>query len=191
VLRFRDRKKLGHSEHVLMGSSRELFRAYLDESEDSSSGIYAVGGFVGHAEVWDSLEPQWLSDLPSGVTLFHATDCFTGNNEFAGVSIADRVAVLNRLTNVIAAHDVWLVGYGIDAKTYQKLAPKAKENEFLRNKYAGRLVELWSLPVTPWEISQPRRLSGRFWTEANSRNGVLSSLKATNTVRAPIGQLEK
>lgn len=30
-----------------------------------------------------------------------------------------------------------LIGYGVDAKTYRKFAPKAKQNEFLGNKYAA------------------------------------------------------
>jgi hypothetical protein len=40
---------------------------------------------------------------------------------------------------VLIAHDVWLIGYGIVASAYKKLAPKRRENEFLRNKYAGPL----------------------------------------------------
>jgi hypothetical protein len=50
-----------------------------------------------------------------------------------------------KLTDVIAAHKVQLVGYGIDAKTYRSLAPNKKQNEFLANKYAapfGGAVEL-------------------------------------------------
>jgi hypothetical protein len=35
-----------------MTDPQELFRAYLDESEESSSGVYVVGGFVGKADVW-------------------------------------------------------------------------------------------------------------------------------------------
>jgi len=98
-----------------MGNNRECFRA----------------------EVWDGLEPRWLESLPIGTTSFHATDCFTGNNAFAGSNLSNRSRLLNRLTDVIVDHDIRLVGYSIDAKTYRKLAPKAKENEFLRNKYAA------------------------------------------------------
>jgi hypothetical protein len=76
---------------------------------------------------------------------FHATDCFTGDNGFAGIDIPDRIAILDKLTSVIAAHDVKLVGYGIDAKTYHALASIKKQSEFLANKYAvpfGGAVEL-------------------------------------------------
>lgn len=113
-----------------------LFRAYLDESEDSASGIYAVGGFVGKAKVWESIEAH-LPSLPRGVSCFHATDCFTGNREFDGVDIPERVSLLDALTDLIVGHEVWLIGYGLDSRVYKRLAPKGKDNEFLGNKYAA------------------------------------------------------
>lgn len=115
----------------------ESFRAYLDESEDSATGLYAVGGFVGKAETWELLQPKWLECLPSGVSVFHTTDCFSGNEQFEGVDILERVGLLDKLTDVILAHEVFLIGYGIDARTYKKLAPKARSNDFLQNKYAA------------------------------------------------------
>lgn len=128
-----------------MEIGQELFRSYLDESEDSGTRIYVVGGFVGKQTVWSELEPKWLQSLPPGISSFHATDCFTGNRAFKQIDIPQRVALLDKLTEVIVAHEVFLVGYGIDAKTYEKVAPKAKQNEFLKNKYAapfGGVVEL-------------------------------------------------
>jgi hypothetical protein len=114
----------------------EEFRAYLDESEASANGIYAVGGFVGRTETWELMEPKWMDCLPPGL-LFHATDCFSGNRQFEGRGIPERVALLGRLTDLIVAHEIFLVGYGIDARTYQQLAPKPKNNDFLQNKYAA------------------------------------------------------
>jgi hypothetical protein len=121
----------------IMRNGPESFSAYLDESEESSVGVYAVGGFVGKAEVWEALTTKWLDCLPTGITCFHATDCFTGNKQFEGLDIPERVEILDKLTDVILAHQVRLIGYGLDAKTYTKLAPKAKQNEFLENKYAA------------------------------------------------------
>jgi hypothetical protein len=118
-------------------NERQFFHAYLDESEDAASGVYVVGGFVGKAAAWDELEAKWRRCLPLRITFFHATDCFTGNNQFRGMDIPQRVALLDRLTDVIASQDVYLIGYGIDARIYQGLAPKAKQNEFLGNKYAA------------------------------------------------------
>jgi hypothetical protein len=118
-------------------NGRESFSAYLDESEESSIGVYAVGGFVGKAEVWGELTTKWLDCLPTGITCFHATDCFTGNKQFEGLDIPERVRILDKLTDVILAHEVCLIGYALDAKTYMNLAPRAKQNEFLGNKYAA------------------------------------------------------
>lgn len=128
-----------------MTQKPERFRAYLDESEDSSAGVYVVGGFVGEAEVWDRLEPEWQASLPTGITSLHATDCFTGNNDFQGMSISRRMELLDKVTDIIVNHEIRLIGCSIDAKVYKTLAPKAKENEFLRNKYAapfGEAVQL-------------------------------------------------
>lgn len=137
-----DRPSILGSYHAFMA---ELFCSYLDESEDTTAGVYAVGGFIGKAAVWDILEPEWLKSLPQQITAFHATDCFTGNKEFKSMDIPDRVALLDKLTDVIVAHEVKLVGYGLDAKTYQAVASKKKQNAFLGNKYAaplGGVVEL-------------------------------------------------
>ena len=120
-----------------MKDAPELFSAYLDESEEASTGVYAVGGFVGKTEVWEEFTTNWLDCLPPNITYFHATDCFTGNQQFEGLDIPERVRMLDRLTDVILAHDVCLIGYGLDARTYRKLAPRAKQNEFLENKYAA------------------------------------------------------
>jgi len=145
----------------IMKNGRESFSAYLDESEESSIGVYVVGGFVGKAQVWEEFTTKWLECLPTAITCFHATDCFTGNKQFEGLDIPERVRILDKLTDVILAHEVRLFGYGLDVKTYRKLAPKAKQNEFLENKYAapfGGAVQLacesMGNPPTPDNISR-------------------------------------
>ncbi len=87
------------------------------------------------------------------------------------MGISERVAVLDRLTDVVGAHDVRLIGCGIDASTYRKLAPKAKQNEFLGNKYAapfGGVVQLACEcignvpgPEDIWEILE----NGEHWEQ--------------------------
>jgi hypothetical protein len=122
----------------------ELFRTYLDESEETTSGIYAVGGFVGKAADWEALEPEWVKALPPSVSCFHATDCFTGNKEFEEMDIPERVALLDHLTDLLVSRNLYLLAYGIDAAKYQQFAPKRLKNDFLGNKYAapfGGIVE--------------------------------------------------
>jgi hypothetical protein len=157
----------------------ELFHSYLDESEDAAAGVYAVGGFVGKAAVWSALQPEWLKSVPSQITAFHATDCFTGNKEFEGMDIPDRVALLDKLTDVIAAHEVRLVGYGLDAKTYHAVSSKKKRNAFLENKYAapfGGVVELGCKamgnvpgPEEIWDVLEKGETWGQceFFVESN------------------------
>jgi hypothetical protein len=61
------------------------------------------------------------------------------------MDIPERVALLDKLTDLISEHDVNLVGYGIDANTFGQYAPKPLANDFLGNKYAapfGGVVDL-------------------------------------------------
>ena len=115
----------------------EFFCAYLDESEDSNSGFYAVGGFLAETSVWQVLQPKWLKCLPSIVPTFHTTDCFTGNKHFRQISISERITLLDSLTDLICEHDVKLMGYGINSVALAKYAPRALANDFLGNKYAA------------------------------------------------------
>jgi hypothetical protein len=114
-----------------------LFSAYLDESEDPATRIFVVGGFVGRTEVWDHLQPKWLACLPDDISYFHATDCFSRHGQFACLDLPSRIAILDMLTDLIVSHDVALIGYGIDSRTYKRLAPKPKHNDFLTNKYSA------------------------------------------------------
>ena len=116
-----------------------LFREYIDESESSDSKTLSVGGFVGQDSVWDQLETDWLDSLPEGISYFHATDCFGGNNEFEpskGFDIPDRMRLLDRLTDLVCATDIRLICHGIDVPAYKVHAPKKKKiNDFLVNEY--------------------------------------------------------
>jgi len=81
-----------------------LFRIYLDDSEDHASKFFGVGGFIGAESSWACLETQWLSALPAGIEFFHATDCFSGNNQFEpprGFNRDRRIGLLNTLTDLI------------------------------------------------------------------------------------------
>jgi len=155
-----------------MENEPEAFRTYLDESEESVAGIYAVGGFVGKSETWDELQPKWRECLPTSVSFFHTTDCITGNKEFKGVDFNSCLTLLDRLTDLVISREVRLVGYGIDVPTYQQLAPKARQNDFLGNKYAapfGGVVELACLamgnspdPEDIWNILE----NGENWEQS-------------------------
>jgi hypothetical protein len=112
-------------------------RAYLDESEERGTGIFAVGGFVGKASMWEALEPRWLAALPDGISYFHATDCFGGRREFEHLDIPVRVKLLDTLTDLILEHEIFMIGGTVLVPVYQEYAPKRLENDFGGNKYTA------------------------------------------------------
>ena len=112
-------------------------RAYLDESEDRGTGIFAVGGFVGKADVWNALAPKWLAALPEGISYFHANECFVGKDQFKHLDIPDRVKLLNTLTDLILEHEIFMIGGTVLVPVYQEYAPKRLENDFGGNKYTA------------------------------------------------------
>jgi hypothetical protein len=111
------------------------YRAYLDESEEQGTGIFAVGGFIGKATTWDVLEAKWLAALPAGVSYFHATACFGGRDEFECLDIPQRRELLDTLTDLILEHEIFMIGGAVQAPVYREFAPKRLENDFGGNKY--------------------------------------------------------
>jgi len=114
-----------------------MYCAYLDESGEMEDAVFAVGGFAGHEQEWRAIEPLWVSNLPKGVEYFHATECFGGRVQFKGVSISERVRLLDALTDLILARNLYLVAGVMDVPAYEKFSPKHLENEFWGNKYAA------------------------------------------------------
>jgi len=114
-----------------------MFYAYLDESSEMEDAVFAVGGFAGHEDEWETIGPRLVPGLPPSIGYFHTTDCFGGRGEFRGMSIPERVAILDGLTDLIAEREIYLVAGVIDVPTYEKFSPKHLENEFWGNKYAA------------------------------------------------------
>src|SRR5579864_408705 len=115
-------------------SANRMFHAYIDESSDTNNAVFAVGGFAGRTEEWTVLEPLWLDALPNGIEYFHATDCFSRCGQFKDIDIPERVALLDRLTDLVLEAKIWLVAGVMDVPAYQAISPKRLENEFLGNK---------------------------------------------------------
>jgi len=120
-----------------------MYRAYLDESSEMGDAVFSVGGFGGREEEWIAIEPQWLEALPRGIEYFHATDCFGGRGQFSGMDIPARVALLDKLTDLILDRKLYLVAGVIDVPAYNQFSPRHLENEFWGNKYAAA----FSIPV--------------------------------------------
>jgi hypothetical protein len=114
-----------------------MYSSYLDESNEMEDAVFAVGGFAGHEEEWKAIGARWAFSLPPSIGYFHATDCFGGRGQFRGMSIPERVALLDGLTDLIAEWEIYLVAGVIDVPTYERFSPKHLENEFWGNKYAA------------------------------------------------------
>jgi hypothetical protein len=98
-----------------------LLRAYIDDSTEDVKRIFTVGGFAAADEDWQRLEAKWLALLDDlsvkGISYFHATDCFTGANEFEGIHSPEREAVLDRILALVLDHRLRLIGHGVDEDT--------------------------------------------------------------------------
>jgi hypothetical protein len=114
-----------------------VYRAYIDESSEMGDAVFAVGGFAGHENEWKAIEPLWIASLPAGIDYFHATDCFGGRAQFKGMSIPERSNLMDALTDLIVARELYLAAGVMDVPTYKKISPKHLENEFWGNKYAA------------------------------------------------------
>lgn len=115
-----------------------IYQTYWDDSEEDKSKYFGVGGFIGQEAAWKDLEPKWLAALPDGVEYFHATDCFSGNNQFEPANGFDpprRIALLDKLTDLICDSDIKLICSAMDVPYYARLAGRKKYDNFLGNQY--------------------------------------------------------
>lgn len=148
-----------------------VFRAYLDDSANLENTFFIVGGFVGSDSAWRSLEPEWKASLPAGFEYFHATDCFTGNGQFEGISEGHRIELLNHLTDIVVTHDIKLIACGLPTSKYRAIAPKRKVNAFWRNRYvacfgdAVRLACEYAISPLPTDISNKSAHVCHLWWE--------------------------
>jgi hypothetical protein len=164
-----------------------VFRAYIDESANTEDTFFIVGGFVAHHTVWESLEPKWLEALPSYLQYFHTTDCFSGKNQFDGIDILDRMKLLDRLTDIVAAHDVGLIVCRLPTKAYKAVAPK-RRNEFWVNRYVALFPDVVRIacqyaigPVSPPTLPSRTEHICHFWWEENEYTA--SAANFLNTAR--------
>jgi hypothetical protein len=106
-------------------------RFYGDESEDKHEKVHVIGGFLGTAEQWDSLEEKWIARIkPTGISAYHMSDCECGHGEFSdakGWTAADRRQLTVDLIEIICRHQVAMLGMGILLEPYSQLPHISKE----------------------------------------------------------------
>jgi hypothetical protein len=92
-----------------------LLKAFFDESWSHSSAgttVTAIAGYVGAADVWDSIELPWQERLDlykdQGVRFFHMTDCCgaEGRRQFVNVNLEHRLHIINYLSGILEKADI-------------------------------------------------------------------------------------
>jgi hypothetical protein len=103
-----------------------MLTVFGDESADESKQrVFAVAGVVGPTEMWEALEPKWLSR--TGGIPFHANDCDSDQGEYAETPHDENKALYRHLTTLLA--NSGLGGYGIvlDVSAQREVFPDAPD----------------------------------------------------------------
>src|SRR5688500_16976664 len=88
---------------------------YLDESEQSAAGIFAVAGYVFDPHTIRKFDKRWREILAMWkVPEFHMKEFAHRQNAFAGWSDGSRRAFLNRLIHTIHDHTQFHVMVSVD-----------------------------------------------------------------------------
>jgi len=100
-----------------------MLSVYIDESgAHQGSRFLIIAGLVASPPQWDRLERQWLKILAeSGVKVFHAAGCASGNGAFKGWPIEDRNRLSIRLINVIQRTASYRIWTALSISDYQHL----------------------------------------------------------------------
>lgn len=83
-----------------------LLKAFFDETgTHGESGITAIGGFVGHAETWDAIEPQWWGVLEEfthlGVRFFHMSELLAQRGQFERIDKPNMNYIITQLSKLL------------------------------------------------------------------------------------------
>jgi hypothetical protein len=88
-----------------------MISTFCDET--SNAEVYCVGGYLFRPANVSRFEDEWNETMlplrSRGIAAFHASDCAVGENEFANLSEAERMALMRDLIDLI--HDTAEVGY--------------------------------------------------------------------------------
>jgi hypothetical protein len=100
-----------------------LLRAYFDESgTHAGAAATVIGGYVGTAEAWASVETKWSGILDPHrpkVTWFHMTDCIGKKNQFADMDSVVCGVLQRALAKVLKESEVEPIYMGVDSGVYE------------------------------------------------------------------------
>src|SRR5207302_7156274 len=109
-----------------------MLAAYLDETGlHGDSPFVAVCGLVGTTLEWSRLERPWAENLrTTRVSVFHATDCENGDEEFFGKSRGIRQSLVSGLSNALSERDLDVVVCGVAQKEWDRCASVETKQRF-------------------------------------------------------------
>ena len=103
-----------------------VLSAYFDESErPESDAPICVGGFLFKVDGYLKFRRKWKRDVlrDGAVGAFHMTDLCAGQGTYVGMTIADRVAILDGAVDAIRKHSYAGLGVQIPRDEFARVAP--------------------------------------------------------------------
>lgn len=102
---------------------------YFDESirPDGHEPI-CVGGFLFKQAAYSRFSRQWRRTVlrvgNRRLAHFHMTDLCAGQGEYKGLTIAERVSILERAVDAVGSHAYAAIGVTFDQREFEAVAPK-------------------------------------------------------------------
>jgi len=97
-----------------------------DSSDEQGERIFAIAGIIGTQELWDLIEPKWLSR--TGGIPFHATDCEADQGDYKDIAHDKNRELYKDLTQLLAHSGLFGFGVVIDLVAYNTFVPHEYED---------------------------------------------------------------
>ena len=110
-----------------------VLAGYFDESEREEGGEpICVGGYIFKPSGYEKFRKRWTRHVlrRDKFTHFHTTDLCAGRQEYEGLSIAERVAILDEAVDAIQSHAYCGVAIMFDRKEFERTAPEHCERAY-------------------------------------------------------------
>lgn len=147
-------------------------RLYVDESEDKEQKVFAMGGFIGYAEEWDTLQDKLIARVkPTGVSAYHMIDCECGRGEFTTWSKRDRDQLTADLIQMILDSGVGMLGCAVMLEDYKDLPSLTSEGGRLGKDKWHLMFQFLCMEATQRAMRLPAHESVAFFFDWKEKHG--------------------